>query len=166
MKKVKRRKSKPANKKVRNAKKIIYNGIQFQSRLELYCYKKLQEAGVEFEYEPQSFELVPKFDYDASCFEAYKKGGRWSFGDKSKTVRPIKYKPDFVNLKDGWIIECKGHPNESFPLKWKMFKYYLKQNKLNIHLYMPKNQEHIDACVANLLKTVYGRETILQGEKN
>jgi hypothetical protein len=154
----------PANKKVRNAKKINFNGIQFQSRLELHCYKRLIEAGLEFEYEPESFELIPKFEYDNDCYESYKKGTKWLFGEKSKVVRAMKYKPDFVNLKDGWIIECKGHPNESFPIKWKLFKLYLKQRGMNVHLYMPKNQTHVDDCVKNILKTVYGREIILQGK--
>lgn len=110
MKKVKTRKktAQPANKKVRNAEKIRYDGIQFQSKLEVYCYKKLKEFGLEFEYEPEAFELMPKFEYDTTCVESYKKGSKWSFGNKSKVVRAIKYKPDFVNLKDKWIIECKG----------------------------------------------------------
>lgn len=156
MKKVKRKKQ-PVNKKVRNAEKIRYNGIQFQSKLEVYCYKRLKEYDLEFEYEPQAFELMPKFEYDTICVESYKKGTKWLFGDKSKVVRAIKYKPDFVNLKDGWIIECKGHPNESFPIKWKLFKYYLKRNNMLVHLYMPKNQSHVDECVANILKTIYGK---------
>jgi len=102
------RKKSSANKKVRNAEKISFDGIQFQSRLELHCYKKLKEAGLEFEYEPQSFELIPKFEYEPQCAESYKKGNKWLFGNKSKIVRAMTYKPDFVNLKDGWIIECKG----------------------------------------------------------
>lgn len=157
---IKRKKS-SANKKVRNAERIFYDNTQFQSRLELYCYKALKSAGLEFEYEPTSFELIPKFEYEPQCVESYKKGPKWLFGDKSKVVRAMKYKPDFVNLKDGWIIECKGHPNESFPIKWKLFKYYLKQNNMPVHLYMPKNQTHVDECVAEILKTVYGRKTIL-----
>ena len=53
------------------------------------------------------------------------------------------------------------HPNESFPIKWKLFKYYLKQNNMLVHLYMPKNQSHVEECIIDILKTVYGRETIL-----
>jgi len=155
------RKKSSANKKVRNAEKIFYDNIQFQSKLELHCYKKLKEAGLDFEYEPQSFELIPKFEYESQCVESYKKGSKWLFGDKSKIVRAMTYKPDFVNLKDGWIIECKGHPNEIFPVKWKLFKYYLKRNNMKVHLYMPKNQTHVNECVAEILKTVYGREAIL-----
>ena len=37
---------------------------------------------------------------------------------------------------------------------------------MTIHLYMPKNQGHVDDCIDNILKTVYGRKTILQRETN
>lgn len=50
------------------------------------------------------------------------------------------------------------HPNESFPIKWKLFKYYLKVNNIEAHLYMPKNQTHVDECIAEILKTIYGKE--------
>ena len=28
-------------------------------------------------------------------------------------------------LETGFIIECKGRPNESFPIRWKLFKRYV-----------------------------------------
>ena len=37
-----------------------------------------------------------------------------------KKILPIKYKPDFVGRD--FVIECKGRANESFPLRWKLFK--------------------------------------------
>ena len=40
-----------------------------------------------------------------------------------KKILNIKYTPDFVS--DSFIIECKGRANESFPLRWKMFKKYV-----------------------------------------
>ena len=149
------------NKKIRNAQKVFYDNIQFQSRLEMYCYEKLKEAKLDFEYEPKCFELIPKFEYAPMSMESYKKGTKWLFGNKSKAIRAMTYKPDFVNLKDGWIIECKGFPSDSFPIKWKLFKYYLKNNNMEIHLYMVKSRAHIDECITEILKTVYGRETIL-----
>ena len=35
------------NKKVKNATPMIYDDIQFRSKLEVYCYKKLKEEGLE-----------------------------------------------------------------------------------------------------------------------
>ena len=37
-----------------------------------------------------------------------------------KKYLTIKYTPDFIG-KD-FIIETKGRANESFPLRWKLFK--------------------------------------------
>jgi hypothetical protein len=39
--------------KVKNAKKSVYDGKQFQSNLELYCYKQLEEAKIPVDYEKQ-----------------------------------------------------------------------------------------------------------------
>ncbi len=31
---------------------------------------------------------------------------------------------------------------------------------MEVHLYMPKNQTHVDECVAEILQTIYGKENI------
>jgi hypothetical protein len=40
-----------------------------------------------------------------------------------KKILPITYKPDFVGRD--FVIECKGRANESFPLRWKLFKAWI-----------------------------------------
>ena len=40
------------------AKKVSFDGIQFQSGLELYMYKALKEAKIVGEYEPVSYTSV------------------------------------------------------------------------------------------------------------
>jgi hypothetical protein len=44
-----------------------------------------------------------------------------------KKVLNIKYTPDFIG--EDFIIETKGRANESFPLRWKMFKYLMQPYK-------------------------------------
>lgn len=56
----------------------------------------------------------------------------FTFNDKK--YRPMTYLPDFVG-KD-FIIECKGYPNETWPLREKLFRYYLYSNKLDIDFYV------------------------------
>ena len=57
----KRRTKKPGKSKVKNAKKSSYDGKNFQSNLELYCYKELEEAEILVEYEETTFtEIKPK----------------------------------------------------------------------------------------------------------
>lgn len=116
--------------KVKNAQPNVYNGIKFRSKLETYTYRKLKEAGIEAEYEPIHFELIPKFEYQ---------------GEK---VRAMTYLPDFVG-KD-FIIECKGLIGDSFPLRWKIFKYTLMKQNSNYKLYLVRNQKQVDELVKKL----------------
>lgn len=118
--------------KVRNATPNIYDGIKFRSKLETYAYKKLKEAGIDAEYESTHFELIPKFEYN---------------GEK---VRAMTYLPDFVGKN--FIIECKGLVTDSFPLRWKIFKYYLKQENKDYKLFLVRNQKQVDEMVNELSK--------------
>ena len=136
-----------ANRKIKNAQCLDVDGQSFRSKLEVYCYQRLKEENIEFQYESTKFYLLPDFKYTNSSVESYNKKGVWELGEKTKNVRGISYNPDFINLKDGWIIECKGYPNDSWPLKWKLFKYLLMKNNVNVDLYVPKNQRHVDMCI-------------------
>jgi hypothetical protein len=152
------RRKKVINKKVRNATIISYDGITFKSKLEMHCYQKLKEFKIPFKYEEKTFELIPSFEFKNDSYELFKKKGLRYFGPQRSHIRCITYTPDFVG--DGWIIETKGNPNESFPLKWKLFKKYLVDNRINVDLYMPRNQGQIDEIV----KIIY--EGILQSKKS
>jgi len=63
--------------------------------------------------------------------------------------------PDFTNLNDGWIIECKGLRTEAFNLRWKLFKNYLVKNDLNYELYMPGTKAQVLETV-RLIKNKFG----------
>lgn len=115
---------------MRNAQPNIYDGIKFRSKLETYTYKKLKEANIFAEYESTHFELIPKFEYQ---------------GEK---VRAMTYLPDFVGKN--FIIECKGLMGDSFPLRWKIFKYTLMKNNSNYKLYLVRNQKQVDALIQQL----------------
>lgn len=116
--------------KVKNATPTQLDGIKFRSKLEAYTYKKLKEAKVYAEYEPTHFELIPKFEYQ---------------GEK---VRAMTYLPDFVGKN--FIIECKGLIGDSFPLRWKIFKYTLMKQNSNYKLYLVRNQKQVDELVKKL----------------
>ena len=124
------------------AKKVTYDGIKFQSGLEVYMYKALKEARIVGEYEPTSYTLLNGFDLESVCFEK-QANGKGEYKDRGcKKILPIKYKPDFVGRD--FIIECKGRANESFPLRWKLFKLWLTKNNIGKTLYKPQNQKEVD----------------------
>lgn len=136
-------------KKINNRSGTILkkDGIIFKSKLELYCYTRLKEEGLIFDYEKYSFILQPAFEFDNISIEMIKSRNDKSYRQQSKNIRAITYKPDFVNTKDKWIIECKGYPNDNFLIKWKMFKHFLWRNSLKIDLYVPRNHKQIDETI-------------------
>jgi hypothetical protein len=97
----------------KDTSKRTYNGIIFDSALEMKYYRDVLLPGVEsgeiIKYELQkSYELQPKFKHE------------------NKTVQPIKYVADFfIVYKDGHeeVIDTKGCPDSVAILKRKMFWY-------------------------------------------
>jgi hypothetical protein len=62
----------------------------------------------------------------------------------------MTYLPDFVGKN--FIIECKGLVTDSFPLRWKIFKYYLKQENKDYKLFLVRNQKQVDEMINELSK--------------
>ena len=144
--------------RVKNATKVSKYGIDFKSSLECYTYEAFMKAGIPVEYEPKHFVLIPKFEYDKTrvwngVWTVNKQGKRThsNTGGEFKSsplVNAITYCPDFVG-KD-FIIECKGFVTESFPLRFKLFKRYLKQHHSKANLYLVRNQKQVDAMVEEI----------------
>jgi hypothetical protein len=96
-------------------------------------------------YENEVFQLVEGFDFTNQAYEKQANGKGEYIDRGQKKILGIKYTPDFVG-KD-YIIECKGRANESFPLRWKLFKLWLTKNKIGKTLYKPQNQKEVDRTV-------------------
>lgn len=136
------------------AKKVVYNGITFASGLEKYMYKALKENNIKAEYESHTFELVNSFEFQNNCFER-QSNGKGDFCNRgNKKVLNLKYTPDFIG-KD-FIIETKGRANDSFPLRWKLFKQWMMQNNDHRTLYKPQNQTECDKTVQLILENREG----------
>lgn len=117
--------------KVRNATKVDKYGLHFRSKLECYTYEAFMNAGIPVQYEPKHFELLPKFEY------------------QQEKIRAMTYLPDFIG--NGFIVECKGLIGDSFPLRWKLFKYYLKKHRSKIKCYLVRNHKQVDEMIQELL---------------
>lgn len=127
------------------AKKISYDGISFASGLERYTYIALKKNKLYEGYESETYQIIESFNFPNISYEkqANSKGEYINRG--SKKILGIKYTPDFIG-KD-YIIECKGRPNESFPLRWKLFKLWLTKNNIGKILYKPQNQKEVDLTI-------------------
>lgn len=123
----------PSNSKgrVKNATKVDKYGLHFRSKLECYTYEAFMKAGIPVKYEPKHFTLLPKFEY------------------LQEKIRPITYLPDFIGR--GFVVECKGLMGDSFPLRYKLFKYYLHKHRSKMKCYLVRNHKQVDKMIQELL---------------
>ena len=127
------------------AKKITYDGINFASSLERYTYMALKKEKLFEYYEGEVFQLIESFNLTNESYEIQANGKGDYTNRGSKKVLVIKYKPDITG-KD-YVIECTGRANESFPLRWKLFKLWLTKNNIGKTLYKPQNQKEVDRTI-------------------
>ena len=134
------------------SKKPTYNGIQFASGLEKYMYQALKGAKIQAIYEGATFVLQEDFKFDVDSYERQANGKGQMVNRGQKKIQNIKYTPDFVS--DSFIIECKGRANESFPIRWKMFKKYVKEHLKHVTLYKPQNQKECDQVIELIINKI------------
>ena len=118
-------------------------------------YIALKKAKIKAAYEGQTFELVEAFDFNLKSVER-QGNGKGEYRDRgNKKIQNIKYTPDFIG--SDFIIETKGRANESFPMRWKLFKGLLTrknmitQKPINWTLYKPQNQKECDETIRLIL---------------
>jgi len=133
-----------------NSKKVALDGITFASGLEKYMYQALKDAKIKAQYEGQTFIVSEGFNFSNASIERCA-NGRGDFKDRgNKKILPIKYTPDFIG--EDFIIECKGRANESFPLRWKLFKKAVSKLYPHVIIYKPQNQKECDITVELILE--------------
>lgn len=120
------------NAKIKNATKLVVDGVKFDSRLEYYMYTLLQGAGIEFDYQ-KTFVLQPKFRY------------------RTENVRAICKIVDFHLESRNIICETKGFSNDVSPIKHKMLKFaLLKEYGISPDVVMVKNKKECDEFIEKL----------------
>jgi len=134
-----------------NSKKITVDGITFASGLEKYMYQALKKAKIKAKYEGQTYELISGFYFDNDSYERCSNGKGDYKNRGNKKILGMKYTPDFIG-KD-FIIETKGRANESFPLRWKLFKKYVIKKLPHVTLYKPQNQKQCDETIELILSS-------------
>ena len=132
------------------SKKVTFDGIKFASGLEKYMYQVLKKAKIKTIYEGQTYILQEAFIFNVDSYERQANGKGDMINRGQKKILNIKYTPDFIS--DSFIIECKGRANESFPIRWKMFKKYVKNNLSHVTLYKPQNQKECDEVIQLITK--------------
>jgi len=121
------------NKKVRNATKVVYQWIKFDSKLELYCYIKLHENNIPFELKTK-FVSVDKFKY------------LW------ESIREISHYPDFFLYENDIILDTKWFHTQTYTLKAKLLKKHFHDTGKPYKIITVKNQKEVNEFIMNLLQ--------------
>jgi len=154
------------NKKVRNAKETIIDGIKYKSQLEGKCAVLLKEAGLKFKYEEYKLYLVPTFIPALHYYQSTPKGMALQIKKDGDPVamKSMSYTPDFSYIDNKVIIimETKGFQNDVYPYKRKLFFHYMTRNKLTgigeesdreIYFFEPRNIKNIKESI-NIIKNI------------
>ncbi len=131
------------------SKRVTYDGINFASGLERYMYMALKKNKIKAKYEGETFVLLSGFHFDNEVYERQSNGKGEYKNRGCKRILPIKYTPDFIG--DNFIIETKGRANESFPMRWKLFKQLVMRQFPSYTLYKPQNQKECDETIRLIL---------------
>lgn len=140
--------------KIVKTKKNTYpfKGINYKSSLEKNMAMCLDSAGIEFEYESMHINVLEGFQFGFKSYER-QSNGKGEFENRGeKKVLGIVYTPDFVG--DGFIIETKGYANETFPMRYKLFKKWLTSNFKpgDMVIYKPQNKAECQKVVELILQ--------------
>lgn len=118
-----------------NKGKVIYENIQFDSKLEVNIYKFLKSKGFKVAYNEKSFELFKAFKPTVPFFRRglNRKTHKNELKHDMTKLQNISYTPDFIFDYEGYhvIVEAKGFPNERYPMVRKMFRKYLETHNKN-----------------------------------
>ena len=114
------------NRKIVNATPTQYADIGFKSKSEAMVYRTLVEAGFEPEYEQHTFVL---WSGVRPTVPFYTKTKKELLSLDLRKLRDITYTPDFFFEYNGLkvVIEVKGFENDTFPIKFKMFRQSLEE---------------------------------------
>ena len=145
------------NAKVKNATKVVYNGINFDSKLEAYFYKYSRECGFNFEYEKFKTILLEGPRLEGYLYQPDKLHNLVL--DTTK-IKNITYSPDFHLFLDRLgekvlvVVECKGLATDSYKIKKKIFLTQMnKKYGQNFYFLEPHNQQQVRQCI-ELIKTI------------
>lgn len=135
------------------AVKCEYNGVEFKSKIEMFCYKELEKSGLTFSYEDVTIMLIEGFRPTVPVYKYSLKTGGMTLD--LTMVRATTYTPDFVVIKSypdqtigRFIIECKGIEMDNWKMKWKLLREQIHTRATNIEaLFVVKNQGQVKECI-------------------
>jgi protein associated with RNAse G/E len=114
-------------------KKIVVNGIKFDSKLEQHCHGYLELIGADFDFQ-QKITLIEPFRFN------------------DKAVRATTLIIDFIVRHNGKTIylDTKGFATDVAKLKFKLLKVKLRDEE-NVEVVWLKNKNEVNRFINSLI---------------
>ncbi|MDL2230332.1 DUF1064 domain-containing protein [Alistipes sp. OttesenSCG-928-L06] len=129
------------NRKIKGAKKVERDGIEFDSGLESHMHALLTMHKIQFEFQ-KTYELQPGFRYNGEA------------------VRPITYTVDFELSQFDLIVDTKGHQTQQGNMRVKMLKKKLSDIGRTPRIALPQTKDECAALITELLDRIEPVKTI------
>lgn len=133
------------NRKIIGATKVEYNGIKFDSQLEMTMYQMLTDFKIPFEFK-KKFEIVSGFRY------------------RGKKIQAITWTPDYYFEGIDLVVDTKGFPSETFPIKLKLFKKSMFDSGRDVGVWSVRKKADLITCVL-LIKKRMAKDPDVKSEK-
>lgn len=135
-----------------NATPTKRGGIQFRSKLEANCHKRLVASGLSFEYETERVTLwTGKRISNVPIYEQKRRVKLMVPRSDNYKLHDMTYTPDFIIKHKNFIayVDAKGHATELYNLKKKMFIQHLSERKDNVNylFFEPRNLTQMDQVI-------------------
>ena len=144
------------NKKVKNTRGCIHDGIKFKSTVEGDVYLMLRDAGLNPDYEKRTFHVWKGKKFLTPCYDIHndKKLKKNVWGINTYKPLDIKYKPDFtffITDSSGaerlMVVEVKGYPNDRYAYVKKMFRSLLEKDYPGSAFFEVHNKKQAKAAI-------------------
>ena len=142
----------PENRKIKNAKNVLFDGINFKSSLEASVYKIMKNEGYDIKYEDFVINLLDGFIPNHDLYIHDKRKNKLT--KVKSAVRSITYTPDFtLQLKNVFfIIEVKGYMNDVYPIKRKLLFKWISSLTYKTVFFEVKNKSDVMDMI-NIIKS-------------
>ena len=118
---------------------------KFDSGLECYCYYRLKQEKIEFDFQVKHILQESK---KINKENQYIENGR-----VRRTIAAITLTPDFETVKGDtlYIIDTKGQQTQQNVLRFKMLEYKLLEEAKLYKILLPQSQQEVQEVIKKLL---------------
>lgn len=142
---------------------IVWQGVKFDSELEMYCHQYLDKAGFTFHFQKR-IELLPALkrskEFVTLANSVWQEPAKNALGKKQKAILRVKNEQNIDIVVDFFLegndfdvtIDTKGVETQTWIDKIKTLEFHLAQKEKPTLVFTPNNKNQVIAICTKLKK--------------